>query len=232
MKFKELIGRHRGQTAWIVGKGPSLAFLRAEHFGAGPVIALNQAIVMVEALGLSNMIYSLQKDGCGIWGPHESCEQRDGHDWMIRPQRATLMVQEAIGYSRDCLPDYAPRVAIQMLRDLKFPYLQTMAVRMGIATAKQMGCVKVMMLCCDSLVNGNLDTFNVWTGQAERTGAGNHYEHSKPKVMRELVNIKYQFVTPAPPPAPPQMLTHLERGESPNAESVNLGEEELQKEIV
>ena len=202
MRFSELIGRYAGETAWVVGKGPSLGYLRAEHFGKGPVIALNQTIVVVEALGILNPVYSLQKDGCGSGGPHEICEQRDGHDWMIRPQRATLMVQDAPGYSRDCLRAYEPRVAIQMMRDLKFPYLQTMAVRMGITIAKQMGCVKIVMLCCDSLVNGNLDTFNVWTRQAERTSAGNHYEPAKRKIMRELVNTRYQFVIPTSPPTP------------------------------
>jgi hypothetical protein len=196
MRFSELIGRYAGETAWIVGKGPSLQYLRAEDFGAGPVIALNQAIMAVEALGISNWVYSLQKDGCGIEGPHEVCMQRDGYDWMLRPQRATLMVQDAPGYSRDCLRAYEPRMAIQIMRDLKFPYLQTMAVRMGIAIAKQMGCVKIMMLCCDSLVNGNLNTFNVWTGQAERTSAGDYYKYAKQRIMRELVNIQYTFLIP------------------------------------
>ena len=147
MKLGELRGKFRGGTAWIVGKGPSLAHLRREHFGAGPVIALNQAIAVLEALGLANPVYALQKDGCGLTEPHEQCALRDGHDWMLRPEQAVLIVQTTPGYSKFCLSNYEPRLEIDPVRDLGFHYPQTMAVRMGIALARLMGCGRVMMMC-------------------------------------------------------------------------------------
>lgn len=196
MNFHELRGKYAGETAWIVGKGPSLAYLRSEYFKGGPVIALNQSILIVEELDLPNPIYSLQKDGCGIMEPHGTCAQRNGHDWMIRPKSATLIVQETKGYSRYCLADYQPRMMIDPRGHLKFQFQETMAIRMAIALAKIMGCASICLLCCGSLVNGNLDTFDVWTRTAKRTGAGDHYLHARPNVMRELVNMKYWFVIP------------------------------------
>lgn len=191
-----LRGIHQGEAAWIVGKGPSLGNLRAEHFGEGPVIALNQAIVMVERLSIPNPIYSLQKDGCGYVGKHSHCLQREDVDWMIRPKHATLILQDTEGYSRDCLQNYEPRVLIDPVRDLGFKHLDTMAVRMGIAIAKRMGCIFIVMMCCGSLVNGNIETFDVWKGAAERTSAGDHYLPARPHVLKDLRGIRHTFFIP------------------------------------
>jgi len=196
MKFSDLRGKHHGETAWIVGKGPSLAHLRAEHFGVGPVIGVNQAIAIVEELGLPNPIYSLQKDGCGLVGPHEACQLRDGRDWMIEPQRAVLLVQNTEGYSRDCLVNYEPRVSIDYRKDLKLEFAQTMATRMSVVIAREMGCAEVRLMCCDSLVSGNVETFNIHTRTAERTTAGDHYLPARGRLMRELVNTRYQIFIP------------------------------------
>lgn len=196
MNYNDLRNRYHGQTAWIVGKGPSLEYLTAAHFGDGVVIALNQAIRVVEDLELTNEIYSLQKDGCGITGPHEACQQRDGFDWMIRPRSAILIVQDTDGYSKHCLADYAPKVFINPIRDLGFQYKQTMAIRMAVALAKRMGCRRVMLLCCDSLVNGNLDTFDVHQRTSTRTSAGDHYENGKKRILMELRSIKHEFIIP------------------------------------
>lgn len=196
MNFHDLLNRHRGETCWIVGKGPSLGFLKAEHIGKGPIIALNQAIVIVERLGVSNKVYSLQKDGCGIHGPHEKCRERDGHDWMIRPTKATLILQDTEGYSRDCLPDYEPRVLVNIHHHLGFEHATTMAIRMAISMAKRMRCEHVKLLCCGSLVNGDTRTFNVWTGKAEQTSAGRYYLSVKKQVLMDLAGIPHSFFIP------------------------------------
>lgn len=195
----ELAGMYPEQTAYVIGKGPSLGFLRSEHFHTnGPVIALNQAIAVVERLDIPNPIYSLQKDGCGYVGPHSHCLQRDGVDWMIRPKKATLILQDTEEYSRNCLHGYEPRVLVCPVRDLGFEHLSTMAVRMGIAIAKQMGCGHIKMVSCGSLVNGNTETFNVWTGIAEETPAGMNYIPAKTDVLHELSEIEHSFFIPKP----------------------------------
>jgi hypothetical protein len=191
----ELTGMYPGETAYVVGKGPSLGNLRAEHIGEGIVIALNQAVAVVERLDIPNVIYSLQKDGCGLKGVHDECLKRDGMDWMIRPERATLIVQ-APGYSGNCLPDYEPRLIVRPKADLGFIYAETMAVRMGIAIAKLMRCRRIVMTCCDSLVNGKLETFDVHKNRSYLTSARHHYGHSKAAVMQELAGIEHSFVIP------------------------------------
>ena len=62
---EELKDRYKGMTAWIVGKGPSLQYLKKEDIGAGPVITINSAITAVESLGFENPLFSMQKDGGG-----------------------------------------------------------------------------------------------------------------------------------------------------------------------
>lgn len=196
MNFHDLVNRHKGETCWIVGKGPSLEYLRAEHFQRGPVIALNQSIVMIEKLDLSNPVYALQKDGCGYMGPHSACVKRDGVEWMIRPKNATLILRDTVGYSRHCLADYEPRVLVCPVRDLGFEYLSEMAIRMAISISKKMGCTRVKLMCCGSLVNGDTRTFNVWTNQPEHTSAGRYYLPVRNQVLMDLAGIPHSFFIP------------------------------------
>ena len=57
-----LEGNYPGETAWIIGSGPSLAWLKPADIGYGPVIAINYAIQTVEPFDLENPVYSMQKD--------------------------------------------------------------------------------------------------------------------------------------------------------------------------
>ena len=49
---------------------------------------------------------------------------------------------------------------------------------------------------CDSLVNGNIETFNIWKRTAEATTAGSHYVHGKQRILRELACVKHEFIIP------------------------------------
>ncbi|MHB8109759.1 MAG: hypothetical protein ACYDHW_06975 [Syntrophorhabdaceae bacterium] len=154
---------HKGETAWIIGKGPSLANLTKEDIGKGPVIALNHAILSVEALGLDNPIYSMQKDGgdkrtpsadnlipdCNYSGNCNGCEP------MIKPQNATLLLHDL--ESKYCFPDY-PKRHVLNLGKLGFPgnvYSLVMALR----TAQYMGCTQFNFVSCDAHVSGNIDVY-------------------------------------------------------------------------
>lgn len=62
-QLKDLAPLFEGRDCYVVGKGPSLDHLRAEHFEPGiPVIALNEAIHAVEELSLDNPVHGLQQD--------------------------------------------------------------------------------------------------------------------------------------------------------------------------
>ena len=175
--------KHSGETCWIVGKGPSLRYLRAEHFGAGPVIALNDALALVQNLGLDNRIYSLQQDGV----PQHMVEPR-ADVWLI--------LQDTAGYSRDWFPNHPIRILVDPIKDLGFDHIQVLAVRMAIAIAKQMECSFVKMLCCDSLTTGALETFDPRTGICEVTGAARWYLATKPYIFDDLQAIQHEFILP------------------------------------
>jgi len=53
---------HHGETAYIIGKGPSLKKLTPFDFGAGFLIVLYEALSKIRELKLPNTTYSMQKD--------------------------------------------------------------------------------------------------------------------------------------------------------------------------
>lgn len=65
MQFSDLRNTHKNQAAYIIGKGPSLEYLRREHIGAGAVIALNQTIIRIQSFNLSNPFIVCKRMGAG-----------------------------------------------------------------------------------------------------------------------------------------------------------------------
>lgn len=139
-----------GQTAYIVGRGPSLLRLTAEDFGIGPVLVLNHAIVTIRKLGLPNPLYSLQKDGC-----------------LTPPQEPeTLVLSQA--QSPRCFRDY-PRRVVMDVRRLGL-HRNCMSATWAVALANQMGCTSVLMLAMDSFTKGDFRT--VVDDELETVGRG------------------------------------------------------------
>ncbi|PKQ29583.1 MAG: hypothetical protein CVT60_04555 [Actinobacteria bacterium HGW-Actinobacteria-10] len=195
-------GRHRGETCYIVGKGPSLVNLTKFAFGPGPVVCLNESIRHVQRLGLDNKIYSMQKDGC------ESYRQRDvgceGCRGEIPPMRypddhVTLLLHEH--ESRNCLPNHRDRLVFDALGDLGFEWWSTSAP-CAIRIARIFGCVRVVLLCHDSL-SGDYRTAMITDDQAvdvSATGPGqSNYEPIARLVEQELAYIEYEIVLPKAP---------------------------------
>ena len=103
MYITDLKDKHKGQTAWIIGLGPSLQYLAQEHIGPGIVIAMNESIYKVQQAKISNKIYSLQKHGCGVKSPHSVCRVD-----MFRPKAGTpVLIHEPEG--GECLKDWPER---------------------------------------------------------------------------------------------------------------------------
>lgn len=199
------------QTAWIVGKGPSLLHLCTDHFGAGPVIVLNQAVLMVQELGLSNPIYSMQKDGCGATCEDARCMKCGFRPPMVYPRKDVTVILQEPDYSEFCLWEHKKRMLVNV-QDLGFELKSEMAIRMAIRIAQVMGCERIVFLCCDSLTNGSVETFDVITKDFELTSAGQYYAYVAPLVLADVEDFPHEFITPAPPPAPPQIKEHdLER---------------------
>jgi len=181
--LNQLRHKHPGETCWIVGKGPSLRYLRASHFGAGPVIALNDAIAAVQELGLSNKLYSLQKDG--------------QLEFMVEPfEHVILILQDTPKYSREYFQEHPHRILVDPILDLGFDHVQVLATRMAIEIAKQMDCAEIRMMCCDNLMTGALETYDCRTETSAVTGAAHWYKETKSYILADLENIQHEFVLP------------------------------------
>lgn len=164
--MESLKDRHKGQAVWIVGKGPSLANLKASDIGEGPVITLNQAILAVEPLGLPNLVYSMQKDGGARRRPSNG-EQNQCPDCdfsgqcgdtcgdMVRPKGAILLLHEH--ESKYCFPDYPKRHVL----DWKAFGLSenVFSLILAVKLAQHMGCNKFNFISCDAHVNGTSDCY-------------------------------------------------------------------------
>ena len=178
----QLFGTHKGETAYIVGKGPSIGNLTPESFGLGPVITLNQAIVKVEELGLQNAVYSMQKDG-------------DAKDEVL-PEKATLLVH--YHESLNTYTGYRPRYVFDNVNDFGLG-VQSPAVMSASMLAKKMGCSKVVYLCCDAAVNGDLRTAVPHNGgRIEIEGEQEQYKRHREWVDNLLLetNMQAEWVIP------------------------------------
>jgi hypothetical protein len=160
-----VIGSHPGETATIVGGGPSLLSLTADDFGPGPVITINDVIVIVRRLGLPNPIYTMQKDGCI---PHDSkrmvvkgrgrpvrlplgciCPQRG----FIPPRLPETVLLSAAESSR-CFRDYPRRHVIDVEAEFGVRW-HTPSAPVAVRVAHLMGCTGLRMLGHDAFTSGD-----------------------------------------------------------------------------
>jgi len=148
MYITDLKDKHKGQTAWIVGLGPSLQYLTGGHIGSGIIIAMNESIYKVQSLKISNKIYSLQKHGCGVKTPHDACKVD-----MFRPKAGTpVLIHEPEG--AECLRDYPDRYLFNNSLELKLKPNELSSIT-AVRIAQFMGCDKIRFVCHDNSVNNN-----------------------------------------------------------------------------
>lgn len=193
-----LAGRHAGETAWIVGKGPSLERIRASDFGPGPVLTLNQAIVPVQQLGLPQQIYALQLDGCDIRDEagNRPCGSCAPLGWRREPLTnpypgiATVFVR---GFSSWCLHGRGNRFVI----DQEF-YAEpsTPSTLQAIALAKLMGCTRIVIVACDSLTSGTTETLYSGDDPDALAILQTNLAWTLPRVLDALANIPHEYLTP------------------------------------
>ena len=185
-RIDEVHGMYAGKRLWIVGKGPSLLFLRHEHFmDDGPVITINEAILTVQELHLANPLYSLQKDG--------------KPDKMVRPHNTVCLILQYPGFSENCFPQHPRRIHVTA-DELGFgDEVTVMSVRMCIAIGKRMGCTRMSLMCCDSIANSDMRIYDPKVGNVLPSGASGHYAAVIPTVKAELMNIEHEFITPKVP---------------------------------
>jgi hypothetical protein len=193
VSFNELRGLYPGQTLQIVGKGPSLRYLAAADFSAGPVITLNESILVVQALGLDNPLYSMQKDGCGINEMRctGECQMRPP---MCYPRPEIPVILQWPDFSEHCLPKHARKIFVDPLADLGFQEASVMSSMMAVRIGRLMGCASFRFLCCDSL-RGDYRTLNVRNGELSNRDQG-HYQAVIPHLINEMKSFQYQVILP------------------------------------
>jgi hypothetical protein len=131
---EQLTGRHFGDTAYIVGRGPSLLRLTPEEFGPGPVIAINYAIVQIRRLRLSNPLYTMQQDAC-----------------LVEPVPPEILLLSR-HLSAGCWTDYPDRYLFSILGK------SSMSAPCAVRIALLMGAAAVVMLAHDAYRNGSAQT--------------------------------------------------------------------------
>jgi hypothetical protein len=182
------------QDGWVIGKGPSLRYLQAKYIGAGPVITLNAAILVVQELGLANPIYSMQKDGCGEAKDPRRCKGVcELKPPMVQPRDDIPVILQHPAYSGDCMPEHPARIFVNPVWDLNFDRFDTMSIRMAAAILRMMGCVKINFLCCDSL-HGDYRAYDVETQRATMTPASVNYPASVMDLLEDLVDFPFEIM--------------------------------------
>ncbi len=157
-----LADRHPGETAIIVGCGPSITTLRADDFPPGIVIAINQSILVVRALHLPNMVYSLQKVGCfphhhmrDVVIPITTCICPNG---LMSPPIAPEVLVLSAAESSQCFPDYPLRHVIDVTAEFHTGW-STASAECAVMLAASMGCTSLLMFGHDAYTVNSGDRF-------------------------------------------------------------------------
>lgn len=155
MRINRLRNAHKGETAYLVGRGPSLLDVTAEDFGPGPVVAMNAAILNVRALNLPNVVYSMQKDGCtgetGLDPCEGKCPARVRS--MVRPVQPEILLihrPEPSWNFTDCFRDYRPRYTFSCQDDLGIKW-NTPSTGTFVQIARLWGISQIVLVAHDAL---------------------------------------------------------------------------------
>lgn len=190
------LNSHNGETCWIVGKGPSLKYLKREHIGDGPIIAIYEAVVPIELLEFPNKVYSLQKDG-GLdkkypFTVSNECDFRqcDFCKGIVKPKRATLLLHEL--EAKYCFEGYPDRYVFT-LEEIGMPHNEFSLV-CALKIGQYFGCAEFAFVSCDAHSQG--DYGNIFPVMRQ-----DYYDHIY-KVQRSILpkyleGVHYRWVTPS-----------------------------------
>ena len=177
--FKDLF---KGQVCSIVGKGPSLDLLNQEDIkDEGPVVALNEAIHIVEKLGLNkdkNPLFIVQQDA----HLKDSCKPKN--------KSTKLLISYLSG---KCAKDHENRF---MYRPVDLGLRDTsLTVQIAIEFARLWGCKKVKLYAFDACMNGNTDYADSIGYPSSKGGDPKRFIRQKNIVLRQLKKIPHEFIT-------------------------------------
>lgn len=147
-------GIHPGETAYIVGRGPSLLRITADDFGPGPVIVLNSTIVHVRKLHLPNPIYYMWKDGCLPHTRYENPPSYPHSPCGVIPAEEGEVFITSTNDGSYCGLDFPIRLEIDVEASYGLPWY-TMSTPMAVEVAWEMGCSSLVIMGHDAYLAKN-----------------------------------------------------------------------------
>ena len=168
--------RYVGQPCHIVGKGPSLDDIKI--IPAGPIIALNEAVIKIESLGLPNRLFGTQID-----------------PWLGRmyaPKQATMLL---VPKTAQFYPNNSYVInpfELGLLRG----YLSAL---FAVNIAKHLGCTELNFWAFDACVTGNCDYANCIKDTAWSKGQPFRFIKTKRKILATAGKIPVIWQTTGGP---------------------------------
>jgi len=160
--IRELSEKHSNETCWIIGKGPSLQYLKKDQIKDGIVIAINESIISIQNMGLENITYSMQKDFCGEIKKELNWIKPDQKLHNCQPNKIkpinNIPVLLHEHESKYCLSDYSPKYIFDNEKDFNILWYEFSSLT-AIYIAKLMGCNKFNFVSHDSCINRDTITY-------------------------------------------------------------------------
>jgi len=175
----ELAGKHKGQTAYIVGKGPSLDLLTAGYFEHdGPVICINDAIKYLPDLDRPK--YMVQCDRTY----KEECRTADEDVTLILHYR-----------TKGLYPNYKNKY---YFHQKQFdPSMSGPGGAVAVEVAKMLGCTHIVMLCFDACVNKKIAYAKCVGYQSSAFGMDpNRFLSHRGRIDRQFKGTSHEWIIP------------------------------------
>lgn len=164
--YSVLRGKHKGETAFVVGSGTSVADLDLSGIHNHVVVTVNAGILLMPSYwqeGTSEKRYWLSNDmNCLQW------------DWwpLVQSAQATRLVRDCWHKYFSQIPDlyqFSPRSSDYHINIEENGLASCSSIPTAIDLALQMGCSKVYLLGVDQYQKGNASYFwQVWNGRVPR----------------------------------------------------------------
>ena len=164
----------KGQTGYIIGKGPSLDKLSPNDFDdTGPIIAVNEAIFKLEQLDLENQTFLVQDPALREFA---------------KPTKITVILEERIcGFYR-IYPNKLQYSRINM----GLPHKVLSAI-VAIRILKQWGVTRIVMLAFDACINEDTRYAKIVGYPSDEIRPAKRFLGHKPQLIKNLADIDYSF---------------------------------------
>ena len=169
---------HKGATALVIGKGPSLDLLSSKMIPEDVIIfACNEVIHRIANMSLPNTIYACQMD-IGLRG----VAKIDGYPAII----SVSLHRFYDGYAKAII-----------LNGVKYEKARTGPVgSLAIVAAKVMGCDKFLLTGFDGAFDGSCEYAKVIGYPSRRGGKPERFKGHKAKLLTALHPYKFEHVIP------------------------------------